>query len=296
MDCRDFKKYLAAYIEGNLKDTLLQNMEKHRSSCVNCAREAKLHQFIVASLNETKPVKAPKGLSERILAAVENKAQDNLVDFTPSAAASTATYIHNAIPLDCRRFEDNIAAYVEGTLQGDLLRKMEEHRATCFSCERLVRVHKVVLASLNNAQPVKAPAVLAERILTIVAKAEKAVAYRKYRVFGSVLAAAGSLAAASIIFAGDIAHILSVFRGFSIGPSTIWLRFSALGLSLKAWAAANFLTPDHEIMIYIVNSVRYSSISLPLTLIYFTAGIVLLLYGWSYFRAPVAYNATKMSL
>ena len=111
-------------------------------------------------------------------------------------------------PIDCRIFDEHIAAFVDGSLKGGLFRGMEEHRASCPSCERLVNVHKVVLASLNTAEPVPAPAGLAERILAAVAETEKVFSFKRFRSLSPVFAAAGLLtAAAFILLAGISKHI-----------------------------------------------------------------------------------------
>ena len=70
--------------------------------------------------------------------------------------------------MNCHDFEDNMAPYIDGFPDGDLKNAMDEHRAKCPACARLAEAHSLVVKSLNMAEPVKAPAVLADRILAQV--------------------------------------------------------------------------------------------------------------------------------
>ena len=100
MDCREFEKNITAFVEGSLKIALHRNMEEHRVSCPKCAKLAEVHRVIFASLNNTKPMKAPAGLADRILSAVQSEAPDNVLEFKPADS-------YTVTPLDCRAFENN---------------------------------------------------------------------------------------------------------------------------------------------------------------------------------------------
>ncbi len=71
MNCHEFENNIVPYIDGFIDDNLRQLMDKHRSICTVCARLAKAHSLVMKSLNCPEPVHAPEGLTDRILAAVE---------------------------------------------------------------------------------------------------------------------------------------------------------------------------------------------------------------------------------
>ena len=103
--------------------------------------------------------------------------------------------------MNCHEFEENIAAFVDGKLEGELLAAMTGHRQSCSSCGRLADAHDFVLASLDNAEPVMAPKGLKSSILNAVEayEAETSKAAARRSVFGNrvaAFAAAGSLVAA----------------------------------------------------------------------------------------------------
>ena len=157
MDCQKFEKHLSAYIEGMLEGKFLRDTNEHCSCCPKCGEQYELQRFIFTSLSAAKPVKAPEGLADRILASVESEIPDNVVEYTPLTSARAFAAKKGSIPIDCRVFKDNVAAYVEDLLESDMLGGMQKHRISCPSCDRLANVHTMILASLNDAEPVKAP-------------------------------------------------------------------------------------------------------------------------------------------
>ena len=71
MDYKEFEKHVADYVEGLCDERLRRRMEEKRREDPACDRLARMHENILAALQDTPEVKAPAGLSERILAAVE---------------------------------------------------------------------------------------------------------------------------------------------------------------------------------------------------------------------------------
>jgi hypothetical protein len=139
--------------------------------------------------------------------------------------------------MNCREFEDKIPEYLEGILDERLEKLMDEHRITCAGCARAVKIHEYVLATLDNTEPVKAPAGLAEKILA-AAEAEKAPApvkqfpgYREY-----FLGAAALVAAAFGIF-NLIGYILgtpgvkTASERFTVG----WGNIPDFSTTLQGW-------------------------------------------------------------
>ena len=71
MDFKQFEENVAAYVEGLLDEKMMRAMDAKRAECPECDNLARVHENILAALNSTEPVKAPAGLEQRILAAVE---------------------------------------------------------------------------------------------------------------------------------------------------------------------------------------------------------------------------------
>jgi len=71
MDYREFEEHVADYVEGLCDESLRQRMDAKRAEDPACDQLARLHENILAALQDTPEVKAPAHLSERILAAVE---------------------------------------------------------------------------------------------------------------------------------------------------------------------------------------------------------------------------------
>lgn len=71
MDYKEFEEHVADYVEGLCDERSRRRMEEKRREDPACDRLALMHENILAALQDTPEVKAPAGLSERILAAVE---------------------------------------------------------------------------------------------------------------------------------------------------------------------------------------------------------------------------------
>ena len=71
MDYKEFEEHVADYIEGLCDESLRRRMDAQRAEDPACDKLARLHENILAALQDTTEVKAPAHLSERILAAVE---------------------------------------------------------------------------------------------------------------------------------------------------------------------------------------------------------------------------------
>jgi hypothetical protein len=69
MNCTHFEERIPEYLADMLETADRLAMEDHRDRCPECAKVLKLHEFIMCALDTAEPVKAPSGLTERILAA-----------------------------------------------------------------------------------------------------------------------------------------------------------------------------------------------------------------------------------
>ena len=297
MNCMDFDEHVTAFVEGCLKETICRDMEDHLACCPKCARLAELQRFIAASLSDTAPVRAPEGLADRILAATESEVSDNVIEFPLTEIHYADADRQGISSLDCKVFEDDAAAYVDGELKGNLLSAMEAHRASCPTCERLVSVHKTVLASLDHTEAVRAPEGMADRIFATV-KAEAAEAgvvfvavnqFRKYRLVAAAMAAAGTLSAIFIILSGIFAESFSIVAGWSDIVDTALSQIAILPLIFKAWIVGN-LSTEHWILINrFIEPLHFPLISLSLPPYYFVAIIFCAASLWFYLTTPVTY-------
>ena len=98
MDCKQFESNIAAYAEGAVPEHIRRLMETHRLNCQTCESLARIHEFVLHSLDETEHVKAPAGLADKILAASQAEAvQSQRVPFpwrslVPHLAAAAAMF------------------------------------------------------------------------------------------------------------------------------------------------------------------------------------------------------------
>ena len=71
MDYQEFEQNVADYVEGALDDQLRERMDAARAADPACDQLARLHEQILAALDETPEVEAPAGLAEKIIAAAQ---------------------------------------------------------------------------------------------------------------------------------------------------------------------------------------------------------------------------------
>jgi len=302
MNCRDFKENVTAFAEGSLQTALQRNMEEHCASCPKCAKLAEVHRVIFTSLNNTEPIKAPAGLTDRILSAVKSEAPDNVVEFIPAETGAVSADNYGIAPVDCRVFEDNVAAYVDGFLKGKLLGAMDRHRASCYSCARHANAHTIVAASLNTAEPLKAPEGLAERILAAVeaeaVESEKAFGVLKlFKKYSTLPAAAAifSLAAAFVIIIGGFIKQLTTTIYMPDSLSAVFSNITALPLLLQAWIAAKIPADSWYLINFLSEPVEIPYISLSLPPFYFGMLIFFAASVWIYFSLPITPGMTTTS-
>ena len=205
--------------------------------------------------------------------------------------------------MDCKHFEENIAAYVEGLVGENRRQAMDKHRATCQACNRLARVHGFILTSLNTTEPVRAPAGLAARILGTV-ETEKArvvslpFSWRKTLI--EVLAASVVLFAIFLPFTGAILRRLSLLSraGEQVTANLMiyekWLA-GLEGLLRKAQLPPTWLSTLEEGIHLFVEPLPlpYIPVSVPP---YFLAALGLLAWSmWMYFGSPAVFPVASFT-
>jgi hypothetical protein len=87
MDCKEFEDKIPEYLEKTLDAYTERLMAEHRRSCRDCACALKIHEYVFITLNNTECVKAPAGLAEKILAAVETDKVSARVKWFPKYSA-----------------------------------------------------------------------------------------------------------------------------------------------------------------------------------------------------------------
>ena len=199
--------------------------------------------------------------------------------------------------MDCKHFEENVAAYVESFLgEKDRQQAMDKHRATCPSCSRLTHVHELILTSLNTTEPVKAPVGLAEQILGAV-ETEKArvasVPFSWRKTLIEVLAASVVLFAALLPFAGVILRRLSFLTRAGELVTTSRMTYEKWfagfeGLLPKVQLPPVWLTTLDKGVQLFVEPLQLPHIPIPVPP-YFLAALALLAWStWMYFETPAA--------
>jgi len=298
MNCNDFEKNIDAFLRDSLEAEQLNSMREHSASCASCARLAQLYSIVTVSLNNAEPVKAPEGFTEKVLASVESEIPDSVEEFIPAEANLDSADRHVITSLDCRVFENHVAAYVEGLLENNLLGSMEDHRAACSSCESLVNIHKTVFSSLDTAEPVMAPEGLAGRILSAVevesAENEKAFgvikSYSRYWKLTTGLAAAGSLVAALIILVGNIFKSFFTTWKWFVDIEALWLNITVLPLILQAWIAEIMPAEQWVRINLLLEPIQFPYLPLSIPPYYFIAFIVLATSTWAFVKYSIYYG------
>lgn len=200
--------------------------------------------------------------------------------------------------MNCREFEDKIPEYLEGILDAGMEKLMAEHRISCTGCARAVKIHEFVLATLNNTEPVKAPAGLAEKIMA-AAEAEKAPArvklfpgYREY-FFGAaalVIAAFGLINLIGFIL--GIPGVKTAADQFSTG----WENIPDLSTTVQGWMsgiqAAFWQIASYQgfYTLYTPVQIPYLSLEMPVYTLGAYAAILIIptLGAWIYLRNYLA--------
>jgi len=196
--------------------------------------------------------------------------------------------------VNCRQFERNVAAYVEGALEEDVRRLMDAHRRGCPACERLARVHELVLRSLDTAERVEAPHGLRERILAAAAEEkiiESACPF-PWRTFISKLVAAAVSAAAGIAaFHAQVSRGLAVLSGTVADMTPRLARFDAGVLEIlgkmtppPVWERGVSILGEGVRLL--VEPVTLPHLGFPLAPCFFIATAVLAWSAWLYFSPP----------
>lgn len=195
--------------------------------------------------------------------------------------------------MNCRQFKTHIPEYLEGMADRELLREIDVHRASCTACAKTLALHRYVFSSLTSAEPVKAPAGLAERILA-AAEAETAPApiamkpWYTRAVYLPVAAAVACIAGALANLVHLItapANINAVFVAATVKADSFTdVVYSALGqlygfifLLWGRFCDQPVILPDLKVSIPL-----YLLALIPLVL------GVLVWSTWTYFTSPIA--------
>ena len=299
MNCKEFEDNIASYMDGLLDSDIRRIMVEHRESCPECARLAKAHSFIMKSLDSAEPVKAPLSLAERILAQVEAEQQC-------AAYEKAATESRQVTVFDCETFEENIAAFVDGLLEGNLVAAMNDHRAACSACDSKAHAHEYVLSSLNETEPVKAPAGLYSRILAAVSayEAEKAESFLKLPkswAAAVLVGASGLFIAALIPFSRFISGTVSSIDTTALPDNPI--QIEPVKTQISSWilqlysemAEAQSTVYLQRIAGLVVEPVQLPMLSISVPAYYFAALALLTVAAWYSMRESSDYGYSTSS-
>lgn len=304
MNCKEFENKIVSYMDGFLDDDIRSTMDEHRTSCPECARLAQAHSFIMKSLDTAEPVKAPLSLADRILAQVA--AEEQSAAFEKAAPDIGLTDRRQATIFDCETFEEHIAAYADCLLEGNLLAAMNDHRAACSACDRKAHAQEYVFSSLNNAEPVKAPAGLYNRILAAVSvyEAEKAESFLKLPkswAAAVLVAATGLFIAALIPLSRILSGKITSFDTPVIPENPIHLE--PVKTQISAWILQLYsVIAETQITVYLqriaslaVEPVQIPMLSFSVPAYYFAALALLSVSAWYSMRESSDYGYSTSS-
>ncbi|MCE5251421.1 hypothetical protein LLG96_14505 [bacterium] len=297
MKCTEFEDNIAAYLEGFIDENLRRAMDEHRTACPACARLAKAHSLILKSLDAAEPVKAPDGLADRILAGIAGEARG-----TEKVTEQGREAILPVPGFTCETFEENIAAYVDGLLKGNLVAAMNAHRAACPRCERMVHVHNFVLTSLNAAEPVAAPNGLRARILAAVEALETqtvrgtARVYPRYGLVAALVAAVGSFFIAFMILTKELYNNLPDITGKLNQWDTLKTHITLAFVQVYNWVASpDLFSLWHKAGTLLLEPVTIPKMTYSIPAYYLIAMTLLSVAAWLYFREPEVSEASVTS-
>jgi len=240
MNCKDFEQHIADYIQNVVPVDLKHDLDTHRENCPACAKLVSMQRLLNNSLNNAKSVEAPSGFAERMLQAVASE-PGNVIEFNPSQLKRSDKSVFPAI--DCKTFENNAAALVDGVLEDDFASRMDSHREDCITCDRLTTVHRMIATALNSAEAVTAPAHVTHNILEDIAveRVEKVrfFSLTKLSIYATASAAAGLVAAAMTSFTSGAAKFLPQEGLATTAFETAEASFASMGGRLFGWIVKN---------------------------------------------------------
>jgi len=129
--------------------------------------------------------------------------------------------------MDCKKMEEIILTdYIDGKLEGAVLKEAEGHIASCAGCRGLVREFKAVAASLHNAPREEPPDLVWEKIRAAITASERAPA----RTFFTRARPAFAFAA---LAAAILAIFIAVRPTFLKEVSPVREQYDVLSLSVS---------------------------------------------------------------
>ncbi len=303
MNCSDFEINIEAFVKGSLNALQSKAMKEHCAECPSCARFAKVDRFIIGALDETEQFKAPKTLAGTIVSSGETE------ELYSCAETDLVSYgLFDIRITDCRDFEKYAAAFVEGCLYAELTGAMKEHLAGCQTCERTAEAHRLVYASLDYTETVRAPEGLADTILAAVQgetvkeikASEKTLPYFYPGELLSGLAASGLLIAAYIFSSGMLAKRFPGIAGWMERLYAIWPELAYLSVREKLINLLSKVIPPYneiiellyEIITPLAEKISYlfsTAIQIPYTTqtfpLYYLAALFIVFWStWTYLK------------
>ena len=284
MDCGFFERKLSDYLKGKLSPGISREMEEHFASCKECHALYEAERIISDTLKETSAEKAPARIEDSILRLI---LEDNYLNTGMEASNSSVS------SFDCGEFENNAAAYTDGSLSPEIAKLMEIHSVECGACGNLLKAHRAVFASLEETVPVKAPDGFELNILKHIyaeapVKAQSPVWVRfrpVFRVASAFVAVVSCIAAVSFTLLLLVNRINEmIFR--STGNQDVFAGINDLFGLLKAslYYKTGYYLSSAISEFGKSSSVNSSEQTFPLYLL-FAAGAVAFV-TWNYFSMP----------
>ena len=187
MKCSEIRERLSAYIDAELDERTLEEIEVHLSGCEQCRDELAALRMLVSCAGDIEEVESPVDLKQRIFEAVEE---------TPAMAHA------------CSEIRELLSAYVDGELIGEQAASVSAHVNECKECAKELHALQTIAGSARSLESVNPPANIRSRIAAATRESRSSVGFLEW-LRGAIsvrparwaagAAAAGVLAAAVLI-------------------------------------------------------------------------------------------------
>ena len=200
--------------------------------------------------------------------------------------------------MNCREYQNLIPEFLDGTIDRGLGTAVGSHIETCPRCERALAFHRAVFEALETAEPLKAPAGLADRILA-VAEAETASSHALRPSRFRLLLAIPVAAAACVL--GAVAYLITVITqtpAAHVASESILSRLATLQYvpSMLKASIYGMIATDWFATAAAPVSVPGMGFDLPVYFIVFCGTMMTLTAAaaWTFFNAPLTVGLPGM--
>lgn len=157
MKCCEAQGKLSLYLDAELDESTLEQLEAHLAGCESCRAELAALRCVVAAANEVAQVEPPSGLKQAIYAAL-------------GSGRTT-----------CGKVRESLSAYVDGELTVDQRQRVDEHISACTRCATEAQAMQALAVAARAVPDVEPPRSLRSRIAAATTGAKRVPAAAAFR-------------------------------------------------------------------------------------------------------------------